>query len=98
MQALLDRITIDREICFGKPTVRDTRIPVRDVLDTIAAGISVREILSDWYPLLDERDIEACILYAQAHPDKFPQELGTSASSKPLRPLAKRARARKIRV
>lgn len=69
MQALLERITIDPEVCSGKPTVRDTRVLVQDVLDALAAGIPIPEILTKWYPLLDEQDIEACRLFAQSHKD-----------------------------
>lgn len=67
MQALLERITIDRDVCSGKPTVRDTRVLVEDVLEALAAGISAQEILTSWYPLLDEQDIEACRIFAQSN-------------------------------
>ena len=62
MPELLDRITIDPEICHGKPCIRGHRIWVSLILDLLASGMSSQEILSD-YPGLDEADIRACIAY-----------------------------------
>lgn len=58
-----DRIVIDPEIRFGKPTVRRTRITVGDVLSYLAAGMSEDEILVD-FPQLDRDDIRACLAFA----------------------------------
>jgi len=60
---LLDRITINPEICHGKPTIRNKRYPVDLILDLLSAGSSHVEILED-YPNLDEIDILACLAYA----------------------------------
>ncbi len=98
MQARLERITVDKEICFGKPTVRDTRVLVKDVLDALAAGIPVKEILTDWYPSLEEEDIKACQLYADANPDKSPPEPRASAPSVLPGPFAQRSRSRKVKA
>jgi len=61
----LDRITIDPEICFGKPCIRGMRIPVHLIIDLIAAGKTVKEILKD-YPYLEEEDIRQALQYAAA--------------------------------
>lgn len=61
-QELLARITIDPNICFGKPTIRGHRIWVSLILDFLASGMSVAEILAE-YPGLEEADILACIAY-----------------------------------
>ncbi len=61
--SLIDRITIDPEICHGKPSVRGMRYPVEIILDLLAAGMTHQEILAD-YPALEEEDIKACLSYA----------------------------------
>ena len=61
-EELLNRISIDANICFGKPCIKGHRIWVSLVLDLLAAGWSVQEIL-DNYPGLVEADILACIAY-----------------------------------
>ena len=61
-QELLSRITIDPQVCFGKPCVRGHRIWVALVLDFLASGMKTEEILKE-YPDLDEADILACIAY-----------------------------------
>ena len=57
---LLDRITIDPAIRFGKPCVRGTRLTVGDVLGTLAAGCSESELLED-FPQLSHEDVLACM-------------------------------------
>lgn len=59
---LLQRISIDPEICFGKPCVKGHRIWVSLVLDMLAEGMSHDEILAN-YPGLTEVDVRACIAY-----------------------------------
>lgn len=59
-----DKITIDPGIHFGKPCVRDTRIPVQNVLELVREGHSFAEIIGNYYPDLDEDDIRACVHYA----------------------------------
>ena len=61
--SLLHRITINPEICHGKPTIRNMRYPVNLILDLLSAGMSHQEILKD-YPSLQEEDIRACLAYA----------------------------------
>jgi uncharacterized protein (DUF433 family) len=60
---LLDRISIDPDICFGKPCIRGTRIWVSLILDFLAAGESEAEIIEN-YPQLTPEDIRAAIAYA----------------------------------
>jgi uncharacterized protein (DUF433 family) len=61
--SLLDRISIDPEVRFGKPCVRGTRIAVGDVLGYLAAGTPEDQILED-FPQLVREDIRACLAYA----------------------------------
>jgi len=60
---LLQRITIDPDVCFGKPTIRHMRYPVEMLLDLLSSGMTTSEILAD-YPDLEEKDIQACLLLA----------------------------------
>ena len=60
---LLGRITVNPEICHGKPTIRNKRYTVDLILDLLAAGSTHAEILQD-YPGLEEEDILACLAYA----------------------------------
>jgi len=62
MNPLLDRISIDPNVCFGKPCIRGTRIWVSLLLDFLASGMTVKEILEE-YPQLSEEDIRAAIAY-----------------------------------
>lgn len=58
-----ERIVLDPEIRFGKPTVKGTRIAVGDVLSYLASGMSEAQLLSD-FPSLAREDIRACLAYA----------------------------------
>ena len=57
----MDRITFNPEQCGGKPCVRGMRIRVTDVLELLAVGISIEEIISDELPDLEYEDVVACI-------------------------------------
>lgn len=61
-EELLSRISIDPNICFGKPCIRDHRIWVSLVLDFLASGMTMEELLEE-YPGLEAADIYACIAY-----------------------------------
>lgn len=65
MENLLSRITINPEVNHGKPGVRDTRFSVESILEYLAGGDSVEEIVNE-FPGLDRLDILACIAYASA--------------------------------
>ena len=58
-----DRITIDPEICHGKPTIRGLRYPVETILELLSAGMTTEEILAD-YEDLEPEDIQAVLSYA----------------------------------
>lgn len=64
----LHRITIDPEICGGRPCIRGLRIRGKDVLDLLAAGASREEVLED-YPYLEPEDIVAVLQYAARQSD-----------------------------
>jgi len=61
---LLKRITLNPNVCFGKPTIRNLRYPVEIILDLLSAGMTTEEILED-YPDLVKEDILACLLFAK---------------------------------
>ncbi len=63
MDILLDRITVDNDICNGKPTIRGKRITVQTILEFLSAGDSKDEILRQ-YPTLVSEDIDACLRFA----------------------------------
>jgi uncharacterized protein (DUF433 family) len=60
---LSDRITIDPEICHGKPTIRGLRYPVEMILELLSSGMSPEEILAD-YEDLEREDILAALAFA----------------------------------
>ena len=61
-QQLLSRISIDANICFGKPCIRGHRIWVSLVLDLLAGGWTMQELLEQ-YPSIEEQDVLACLAY-----------------------------------
>jgi uncharacterized protein (DUF433 family) len=58
-----ERITVDPEICHGKPTIRGLRYPVSMVLELLAGGMGTEQILAD-YEDLEREDILACLAFA----------------------------------
>lgn len=60
---LLKRITINPDVCHGKPTIRNKRYTVDLILDLLSAGSTYEEILED-YPELEREDLLACLAYA----------------------------------
>jgi uncharacterized protein (DUF433 family) len=66
--AIYERITVDRDVCGGRPCLRGLRIRVKDVLELLAAGASREEILTD-YPYLEDADITAALKYAAEQAD-----------------------------
>ena len=62
MNLLLDRITINPQVCFGKPCIKGTRIWVSLILDFLANGATIEDILTE-YPQLVEADIRAALAY-----------------------------------
>ena len=63
MDELLSRISIDPRVCHGQPCVRGTRVMAWLIVQYIANGDSIEEILAA-YPPLSREDVRACLLYA----------------------------------
>jgi len=62
-KALLDRITVDPSVCHGKPCIRNLRYPVTSILEYLAAGDTVEDILEEFEDLSKE-DVQACLAFA----------------------------------
>jgi uncharacterized protein (DUF433 family) len=62
---LLNRISINSNVCFGKPCIRGHRIWVSLILDFLVSGTSIPELLQE-YPQLQPEDIYSCIAYGAA--------------------------------
>lgn len=60
---LISRITTNPDICFGKPTIRNSRYSVEMILDLLASGMTNKELIDD-YSGLENDDIKACLLFA----------------------------------
>lgn len=58
-----ERITLNPLVMRGKPTIRNMRFSVAQMLELLAAGMSSQEILDD-YPYIEMEDINACLIYA----------------------------------
>lgn len=58
-----ERIVIDPDVCNGRPVVRGTRIAAQTVLEFLAAGDSIEDLLAE-YPALAREDVQACLDYA----------------------------------
>jgi uncharacterized protein (DUF433 family) len=63
MDNLLSRITMNQAVCKGKPTIRNMRFSVTQMLELVASGMTFEEILGD-YPYIEKEDIQACLIYA----------------------------------
>ncbi len=61
---LIERITINPEICHGKPCIRGMRWPVEVIIDLLASGMSINEITEE-HPELEKEDIHAALNYAK---------------------------------
>jgi uncharacterized protein (DUF433 family) len=66
MNKLLNRITIDMEICHGKPCIRGMRWPVEVVIDMLGSGMTIEQILED-HKELEREDILACLNFAKLY-------------------------------
>ncbi|MDC8447387.1 MAG: DUF433 domain-containing protein [Nitrospira sp.] len=61
---LLSRITVDPEVCHGKPCIRGLRYPVESILEYLAGGDSVEQVLAE-FPDLERDDILACLEFSR---------------------------------
>ena len=68
MSEPLDRITVDPQVCGGRPCIRGLRVRVKDILDMLAGGATRSEILRD-YPYLEDEDITAALEFASRATD-----------------------------
>ena len=68
MHYIFQRITVDPEQCGGRPRIRGMRIRVSDVLDLLASGLTVEQIL-DEMPDLEPKDIQASLRFASQRLD-----------------------------
>jgi uncharacterized protein (DUF433 family) len=68
MAHLSERITVDPEQCGGRPCIRGMRIRVMDVLDLLANGLTINQILKE-LPDLEIEDIQACLRFASQRLD-----------------------------
>jgi uncharacterized protein (DUF433 family) len=57
------RITLNPEKCFGKPCIRNLRIPVASILSYLGAGMTTEDILKEW-PELEREDVQQALMYA----------------------------------
>ena len=67
-KAIDDRITVDPLQCGGRPCIRGMRVRVTDVLDLLASGLSVTEVINE-LPYLESGDVEACLRFASRRMD-----------------------------
>jgi uncharacterized protein (DUF433 family) len=80
MNEILSRIAVDPRICFGKPCIRGTRIWVSLLLDFLASGATIEEILEN-YPQLKREDVLAAIAYgAEMSRERYVDLPGSSAA------------------
>ena len=63
MEKLLDRITIDPDICHGRPCIKELRYPVEMILELLSSDMDINEILQH-YEDLERDDIKACLMFA----------------------------------
>lgn len=63
MDKSIDRISINPDICHGKPSIRNLRYTVQSMLELLASGMTIEELLVD-YPDLEKADFLACLTYA----------------------------------
>ena len=63
MSSLLHRITIDPQVCHGQPVIRGLRYPVETMLEYLAGGDSIEDVLIE-FPELERDDLLACLEFA----------------------------------
>jgi len=68
MPEIAERITVDPEQCGGRPCIRGMRIRVTDVLDLLAAGLGIEQVLEEM-PVLERADVEAALRFASQRVD-----------------------------
>ena len=66
MKINFQSISINPEICSGRPVIKGTRVPVHRVLDLLASGLSAGEVAAKHHAAISEQEILGCIHYANA--------------------------------
>jgi len=66
-EELLNRISINPQVCFGKPCIKGRRIWVSLVLDFLASGMSIEQIMKEYD--VEREDVLACIAYGDEEPE-----------------------------
>ena len=64
MESLMQRISVDPNICHGQPCIKGSCIMVYLILEPLEAGLTPEQIIQDYYPQLTNQDVEACLHYA----------------------------------
>jgi uncharacterized protein (DUF433 family) len=59
----MNRILVDPDVCNGQPVIRGTRITLRTILEFLAAGDSIEDVLEE-YPTLSREDVLACLHFS----------------------------------
>jgi len=80
--SLAERITIDPEICHGKPTIRGLRHPVETILELLSSGMTVDELLEDYEDLEREDILAAPVVCCPPEPDHMPYLVVPEAQGK----------------
>ena len=65
------RITIDAEVCFGKPCIKNTRMPVSSLLDYLSSGMTIEQLIGEFNWLTREDVLEALAFSSQMIQDRF---------------------------
>ncbi|MES3630574.1 MAG: DUF433 domain-containing protein [Longimonas sp.] len=81
MATIAQRIEVDPEVHHGKPVIAGTRVPVHMVLGLLGEGLSISEIIDEYYGHITREDVLACIRYAHT----VVQEEEVYATSQPAR-------------
>jgi uncharacterized protein (DUF433 family) len=66
MKSNFRNISINPKVCYGRPVIKGTRIPVHRILDLLASGLSTAEIAAKHRTSISEQDVLGCIHYASA--------------------------------
>ena len=76
---MISYISINPNICHGKPTIKGTRVLVSNILGALASGESIEEILED-YPNITKKDIQAALAFGSelSSFENFPYEINVS--------------------
>ena len=66
MDDLLKRISVNPNVCHGKPCIKGHRVMVYQILELLEEGLGFEDIILDCFPHINKKDIQACIHYANS--------------------------------